>query len=82
VIKDQFMIMEHGAGNRLAAPRGRGTPQSPGQQQRSPAAPTAQAGPVLRRVIWSVSGSGRAAGGWRCRGYSTGGPWWWYPATL
>jgi hypothetical protein len=45
------MIMEHRAGDRLAAPRGRGTPQSPAQQQRSPASLAAQAG----RGRWRVT---------------------------
>jgi hypothetical protein len=53
VIKDQFMIMEPRAGDRPAAPAGppaprsRGTPQSPAQQQRPPAWLAAQAGRVF-----------------------------------
>jgi|HubBroStandDraft_1064217.scaffolds.fasta_scaffold08077_6 hypothetical protein len=74
VIKDRCMIMEHHAGDAWPPLRGRGTPQSPAQQQRSTASLATQAGRSRRRVTRRFPRAGRAAGRWRYRDYSIGGP--------
>jgi hypothetical protein len=63
----------------LDRPRAAGEPRSRVHSSNGPPPRSPPRPPGLRRVTRRFLRAGRAAGDWRYRGYSVGGPLWWQP---
>jgi hypothetical protein len=79
VIKDQFMIMEHRAGDCIAALARPGNPAVACTAATVPHLARRPGRPGLRRVTPPVPQGRSCGGGLEVPGYSVGGPLWWQP---